>query len=185
VRAFRRFNVAVTRGMALCVVIGQPRLLYSDLRWRELLKYCVANGTPFHLTTRAVIPTCCTPPCCDKHLCARSGALRFDADADLSRLLWYGIAGAYTGMDISEFLRRPRAHSRVDAYIGETDETSAANADAAYWQDEEDDALLNSVTEVAHRMLQEDGDGDATYGRPVVPTGHVVRGYDMEWRNIL
>jgi superfamily I DNA and/or RNA helicase len=41
----RRFNVAVTRGMALCVVVGQPRLLYSDLRWRELLKYCVANGT--------------------------------------------------------------------------------------------------------------------------------------------
>jgi superfamily I DNA and/or RNA helicase len=40
----RRFNVAVTRGMALCVVVGKPQLLYADLHWRELLKYCVANG---------------------------------------------------------------------------------------------------------------------------------------------
>ena len=41
---YRRFNVAITRGMALCVVVGQPRLLYSDPRWREMLKYTVANG---------------------------------------------------------------------------------------------------------------------------------------------
>lgn len=43
-RVTRRFNVAVTRGMAMCVVVGQPLLLYADLHWRELHKYCVPNG---------------------------------------------------------------------------------------------------------------------------------------------
>lgn len=95
------------------------------------------------------------------------------------------IIGAYTGIDISEFLRRPRAATRGDAHIGGTSEDSAASTDAAYWQDEEDDELLNSVTEVANRMLQDNGDGDFTPERPVVHKGHVVRGYDMEWRNIL
>ena len=40
----RRFNVAVTRGMALCVVVGQPQLLYADPHWRELLRFCVKHG---------------------------------------------------------------------------------------------------------------------------------------------
>lgn len=41
---FRRFNVAVTRGMALCVVIGQPQLLYADPHWREMIRFCVKHG---------------------------------------------------------------------------------------------------------------------------------------------
>jgi hypothetical protein len=41
----RRFNVAVTRGMSLCVVVGHPYLLYSDHVWREFLEYCDINGT--------------------------------------------------------------------------------------------------------------------------------------------
>jgi hypothetical protein len=88
-------------------------------------------------------------------------------------------------MDISAFLRRPRASSRVDAHNAGTTEDSAAYTDAAYWQDEEDEELLNSVTEVANRMLQEGGDADFSPERPVVQAGHVLRGYDMEWRNIL
>ena len=41
----RKFNVAVTRGKALCVLIGQPYLLYSDPVWKEFLEYCDINGT--------------------------------------------------------------------------------------------------------------------------------------------
>lgn len=44
--------MAVTRGMALCVVVGQPYLLYLDRCWRQLLTYCHTNGTiiiVFHL----------------------------------------------------------------------------------------------------------------------------------------
>ena len=40
----RKFNVAVTRGKALCVLIGQPYLLYTDPVWREFLEYCDKNG---------------------------------------------------------------------------------------------------------------------------------------------
>ena len=40
----RRFNVAVTRGMALCVVVGQPSLLYTDPVWREFLDHCDSHG---------------------------------------------------------------------------------------------------------------------------------------------
>jgi hypothetical protein len=39
----RRFNVAITRGMALVIVIGQPYLLHSDNNWRSLLEYCDLN----------------------------------------------------------------------------------------------------------------------------------------------
>ena len=41
----RRFNVAVTRSMALCVVLGQPYVLYTDPVWKEFLEYCDKNGT--------------------------------------------------------------------------------------------------------------------------------------------
>lgn len=40
----RRFNVAVTRGRALCVIVGQPYLLYTDPCWREFLLFCHQNG---------------------------------------------------------------------------------------------------------------------------------------------
>lgn len=39
----RRFNVAITRGMALVIVIGQPYLLHTDKNWRSLLEYCDLN----------------------------------------------------------------------------------------------------------------------------------------------
>eukprot|EP01038_Epipyxis_sp_PR26KG_P010898 gene10898-14628_t len=39
----RRFNVAVTRGMSLCVVIGHPFLLYRDNNWKQLMEYCIKN----------------------------------------------------------------------------------------------------------------------------------------------
>lgn len=41
----RRFNVAVTRGMSLCVIVGQPDVLYSDSYWRELIEYIDSNGS--------------------------------------------------------------------------------------------------------------------------------------------
>lgn len=40
----RRFNVAITRGKALVVVIGQPYCLYTDNSWRELLNYADARS---------------------------------------------------------------------------------------------------------------------------------------------
>ena len=40
----RRFNVSVTRGMALCMVFGQPQMLCTDAVWREFLLHCDRNN---------------------------------------------------------------------------------------------------------------------------------------------
>mmetsp|Transcript_2576 Transcript_2576/g.6397 ORF Transcript_2576/g.6397 Transcript_2576/m.6397 type:complete len:974 (-) Transcript_2576:119-3040(-) len=40
----RRFNVAVTRAQALLVVVGDPKVLYHDKYWGELLRYCRDRG---------------------------------------------------------------------------------------------------------------------------------------------
>lgn len=40
----RKFNVAITRGMHLAIVVGQPYCLYSDPHWRQLLEYCDVHG---------------------------------------------------------------------------------------------------------------------------------------------
>jgi superfamily I DNA and/or RNA helicase len=40
----KKFNVAVTRGMALCVVIGQPYYLHDDPCWRAYMEYCDLHG---------------------------------------------------------------------------------------------------------------------------------------------
>ena len=36
----RKFNVAVTRGMALCIVVGDPYILHTDSSWREYIETC-------------------------------------------------------------------------------------------------------------------------------------------------
>ena len=40
----KKFNVAISRGMALCIVVGQPYLLHADPCWREFLEYCDQFG---------------------------------------------------------------------------------------------------------------------------------------------
>jgi len=40
----RRFNVAVTRGQALCLVVGNPFLLHTDPSWREYMEFCDEHG---------------------------------------------------------------------------------------------------------------------------------------------
>ena len=37
----KRFNVAITRAMALLIVVGNPHVLALDEHWRALIKYCV------------------------------------------------------------------------------------------------------------------------------------------------
>ena len=34
----KRFNVAITRAQALLIVVGNPKVLASDVHWRELLR---------------------------------------------------------------------------------------------------------------------------------------------------
>ena len=41
----RKFNVAVTRGMACCVVVGEPYTLMSDRSWKEYIEACDRKGT--------------------------------------------------------------------------------------------------------------------------------------------
>ena len=41
---YRKFNVAVTRGMALCIVVGDPYALYADEYWRVYLEECDEKG---------------------------------------------------------------------------------------------------------------------------------------------
>jgi hypothetical protein len=38
------FNVALTRAMALLIVVGDPRVLKDDDNWGALLSMCVAKG---------------------------------------------------------------------------------------------------------------------------------------------
>ena len=40
----KRFNVAITRAMALLIIVGNPTTLASDFHWRELLKLSVSKG---------------------------------------------------------------------------------------------------------------------------------------------
>ena len=40
----RRFNVAVTRAQALCVVVGHPTLLSTAPFWKDLLDHCLETG---------------------------------------------------------------------------------------------------------------------------------------------
>ena len=37
----KRFNVAITRAMALLIVVGNPHVLALDAHWRALIKHCV------------------------------------------------------------------------------------------------------------------------------------------------
>lgn len=178
--------MAVTRGMALCVVVGQPHLLYSDLHWRALLKYCIAHGiclfTHFTSCCLTYLTHSLTHPTCT--------------------------VGAYTGMDIDHFMRRNRSRAgsvdmgtesgdRED--LPHTEEASVEQllhgvpGNATFMYDQEDEDLLNSVTEVANNMLMGESPLDSILkGSAVLGVlgaasrqGHYVRGYDMEWRNIL
>lgn len=40
----RKFNVAVTRGMQLVIVVGHPYCLHTDPNWRHYLNYCDKHG---------------------------------------------------------------------------------------------------------------------------------------------
>ena len=40
----KRFNVAITRAMALLIVVANPLALYDDTTWRPLLKYATDKG---------------------------------------------------------------------------------------------------------------------------------------------
>ena len=41
----RKFNVAVTRGKNLCIVVGNPMYLHGDPSWRKFMNFCDVNGT--------------------------------------------------------------------------------------------------------------------------------------------
>ena len=41
----RKFNVAVTRGACMCIVIGNPYCLLNDSIWRQYLEYCDSNNS--------------------------------------------------------------------------------------------------------------------------------------------
>ena len=41
----KRFNVAITRARACCVVVGHPGALACDSNWRRLIRYCAEQGT--------------------------------------------------------------------------------------------------------------------------------------------
>lgn len=43
--SIQRFNVAVTRAIALLIVIGNPDILQCDPNWRSLIEYCVENDS--------------------------------------------------------------------------------------------------------------------------------------------
>ena len=50
----KRFNVALTRAMALCVVVGNPYVMLAEPHWRSLLQYCVGE-LPVNTVSRDVL----------------------------------------------------------------------------------------------------------------------------------
>src|SRR4051812_33046611 len=40
----KRFNVALTRAMAMMVIVGNPELLVLDEHWANYLHFCLRNG---------------------------------------------------------------------------------------------------------------------------------------------
>lgn len=41
----RKFNVSITRGSCLCIVIGNPYMLNTDEWWKQYIEYCDSNGS--------------------------------------------------------------------------------------------------------------------------------------------
>ena len=41
---FSRFNVALTRSKALMIVVGNPKILWLDPHWKELVQRCILKG---------------------------------------------------------------------------------------------------------------------------------------------
>lgn len=41
----RKFNVSLTRGMHLAIVVGHPYCLHTDPNWRHLMNFCDRHGT--------------------------------------------------------------------------------------------------------------------------------------------
>ena len=108
------------------------------------------------------------------------------------------VTGAYSGIDISSFIKHNRAATHSNHLTGKLDVLSE-NAD--YLPDQEDEDLLNSVTEVANAMLVGQRSVDTVFssilgydgvlskglgvGGQERSRGQILRGYDMEWRSIM
>ena len=41
----KRFNVATSRAMSLCVIVGNPYVLKNQKYWKMLLQYCVRHNS--------------------------------------------------------------------------------------------------------------------------------------------
>lgn len=101
-------------------------------------------------------------------------------------------------MDISSFMKHNRAATHSDHFTGKPD-AGAESTD--YLPDQEDEDLLNSVTEVANAMLVGQRSVDTVFssilgydgvlskglgvGGQERSRGQVLRGYDLEWRSIM
>ena len=106
--------------------------------------------------------------------------------------------GAYSGMDISSFMKHNRAPTHFD-HLASTPDAGTESTD--YLPDQEDEDLLNSVTEVANAMLVGQRSVDTVFssilgyegvlsiglgvGGQERSRGQILRGHDMEWRSIL
>ena len=44
IKSPKRFNVSITRAIALLIIIGSPKTLNTDPNWSKLLWYCVDNN---------------------------------------------------------------------------------------------------------------------------------------------
>ncbi|XP_018494475.1 putative helicase MOV-10 [Galendromus occidentalis] len=51
----KRFNVALTRAKALMIIVGDPRVLNSDYRWRQFIKVCDEEGSCTGETCKSVL----------------------------------------------------------------------------------------------------------------------------------
>lgn len=48
----RKFNVSVTRGASMCICIGNPYMLATDVNWSEYMNYCDQNSSYFGVRLR-------------------------------------------------------------------------------------------------------------------------------------
>ena len=52
----KRFNVAISRGKGLCVIVGNPRYLAESKYWSAAVDYCLNAGAKVLLIEKASVP---------------------------------------------------------------------------------------------------------------------------------
>ncbi|KAG0053626.1 hypothetical protein BGZ83_000767 [Gryganskiella cystojenkinii] len=149
----KRFNVALTRAMAMMVIVGNPELLVLDEYWAEYLHFCLRNGA----YTGCALPDSIL----NTHTSSQKGAKealigRLEMNSfvsqfvgNLDRRRWLG---GNTDMDMEGFIEAPTgSESELDDDDDEEDEGEDGEDGEHEGEDDEEEGLHGDDNEDDHR----------------------------------